>query len=176
MAMARVRDYLAWEIVRDDIKKQQKDGNIDPARAQTLQIYIDKAKGKIPEAIRQAYCIVVTVSEKDEVQAFKITVNDEPHFNAIKGDKRSRVKDTAVEAAALLPDGPYNLWRAGEMSRRVKDLGRSPSFPICRRCSRPAPFWIRWRVVASRAPLSCGWFGRMGHSGPGGYPGRMRTP
>jgi hypothetical protein len=122
LAMARVRDYLAWEIVRDDIKKQQKDGNIDPARAQTLQIYIDKAKGKIPEAIRQAYCIVVTVSEKDEVQAFKITVNDEPHFNAIKGDKRSRVKDTAVEAAALLPDGPYNLWRAGEMSRRVKDL------------------------------------------------------
>ncbi len=122
LAMARVRDYLAWEIVRDDIKKQQKDGNVDPARALTLQINIDKAKGRIPEAIKQAYCIVVTVSEKDEVQAFKITVNDEPHFITIKGDKRSRVKDTAVTAEALLPDGPYNLWRPGETSRRVKDL------------------------------------------------------
>ncbi len=122
LATARVRDYLAWEIVREDIKKQQKDGNVDPARAQTLQIYIDKAKGRIPEAIKQAYCIVVTVSEKDEVQAFKITVNDEPHFITIKGDKRSRVKDTAVTAEALLPDGPYNLWRPGETSRRVKDL------------------------------------------------------
>ena len=30
LAMARVRDYLAWEIVREDIKKQQKDGNVDP--------------------------------------------------------------------------------------------------------------------------------------------------
>jgi hypothetical protein len=120
--MARVRDYLAWEIVREDIKKQQKDGNVDPARAQTLQINIDKARGRIPEAIKQAYCIVVTVSEKDEVQAFKITVNDEPHFITIKGDKRSRVKDTAVTAEALLPEGPYNLWRAGETSRRVKDL------------------------------------------------------
>ncbi|HSB81979.1 MAG TPA: hypothetical protein VLM91_24630, partial [Candidatus Methylomirabilis sp.] len=122
LATARVRDYLAWEIVREDIKKQQKDGNVDPARAQTLQINIDKAKGRIPEAIKQAYWIVVTVSEKDEVQAFKITVNDESHFITIKGDKRSRVQDTAIEAAALLPEGPYNLWRAGETSRRVKDL------------------------------------------------------
>ncbi len=122
LAMARVCDYLAWEIVREDIKKQQKDGNVNAARAQTLQINIDKAKGRIPEAIKQAYCIVVTVSEKDEVQAFKITVNDEPHFITIKGDKRSRVKDTPVTAEALLPEGPYNLWRTGETSRRVKDL------------------------------------------------------
>jgi hypothetical protein len=122
LAMARVRDYLAWEVVREEIKKQQKDGNVDPARAQTLQINIDKAKGRIPEAIKQAYCIVVTVSEKDEAQAFKITITEDAHFNVIKGDKRSRVQDTAVTAEAILPDGPYNLWRSGETSRRVKDL------------------------------------------------------
>jgi len=122
LAMARVRDYLAWETVREDVKKQQKDGNVDPARAQTLQINIDKAKGRIPEAIKQSYCIVVTVSEKDDAQAFKVTVTEEPHFNIIKADKRSRVQDTAITADALLPDGPYNLWRPGETSRRVKDL------------------------------------------------------
>ena len=122
LALARVQDYLAWEVVRGDIKKQQTDGNVDAARAQTLQINIDKAKGRIPEAIKQAYCIVVTVSEKDEAQAFKITVTDDPHFNVIKSDKRSRIQDTAITAEALLPDGPYNLWRAGETSRRVKDL------------------------------------------------------
>ncbi len=122
LAMARVRDYLAWEVVRDEVKKQQKDGNVDPARAQTMQINIDKAKGRIPEAIKQAYSIVVTVSEKDEAQAFKITVTEEPHFNTIKADKRSRVQDTAITAEALLPDGPYSLWRPGENARRVKDL------------------------------------------------------
>jgi hypothetical protein len=122
LALARVRDYLAWETVREEVKKQQKDGNVDPARAQTMQINIDKAKGRIPEAIKQAYCIVVTVSEKDEAQAFKITVTEDPHFNIIKADKRSRVQDTAITAEALLPDGPYNLWRSGEASRRVKDL------------------------------------------------------
>jgi hypothetical protein len=122
LASARVRDYLAWEVVRDEIKKQQRNGNVDPARAQTLQINIDKARGRIPETIKQAYCIVVTVSEKDEVHAFKITVTDEPHFTIIKNDKRSRVQDTAITAEALLPDGPYNLWRPGETARRVKDL------------------------------------------------------
>jgi len=122
LAMARVRDYLAWEEVKEEVKKQQHEGNVDPARAQTLQINIEKAKGRIPEAIKQAYCIVVTVSEKDEVQAFKITLTDEPHFNIIKADKRSRVQDTAITAGALLPDAPYNLWREGETLRRVKDL------------------------------------------------------
>ncbi len=122
VAAARVRDYLAWEQVRTDLKEQEKDGNIDVARMQTLAINIDKAKGRIPEAIKQAYCIVVTVSEKDEAQAFKINVTDEPHFNIIKNDSRSRVQDSSITGEALLPDGPYNLWRKGETSRRVKDL------------------------------------------------------
>ena len=76
----------------------------------------------MPEAIRQAYCIVVTVSDKDDVQAFKISVADEAHFETIKKDPRSRVQDTAITADALLPSGPYNLWKGGETSRRVKDL------------------------------------------------------
>ena len=127
VAQSRVRDYLAWEKVKDDLtprneeEKKQK-ASVDVARIQTLAINIDKARGRVPDAIRQAYCIVVTVSDKDEVQAFKITVTDEAHFETIKNDARSRVQDTAITAEALLPDGPYNLWKGGETSRRVKDL------------------------------------------------------
>jgi hypothetical protein len=126
-AEARIRDYLAWERVMNDLmpkneeEKKQK-GSVDVARIQTLKINIDKAKGRVPEAIRQAYCIVVTVSDKDDVHAFKITVSEAGHFETIKNDSRSRVQDTAVTAEALLPDGPYNLWKGGETSRRVKDL------------------------------------------------------
>jgi hypothetical protein len=122
IASARVRDYLAWEQVRSDLKEQTKDGNVDVARMQTLTINIDKAKGRIPESIQQAYSTVVTVSEKNEVQAFKINVTDDPHFTIIKKDPRSRVRESPVTAEALLPDGPYNLWREGEAGRRVKDL------------------------------------------------------
>lgn len=122
VAESRVRDYLAWETVRDELKKQEQGSSIDAARMQTLALNIDKAKNRVPEAIRQAYSTVVTVSKDNEIQAFKITISEDPHFTTIKGDKRSRIQDTAIEAGALLPGGPYDLWKEGENSRRVKDL------------------------------------------------------
>jgi hypothetical protein len=127
VASARVREFLAWERVLDDLtpkndEGRKQKGSVDVARLQTLKIHIERAKGRVPEAIRQAYCIVVTVSEKDEAQGFKITVTDDPHFETIKRDSRSRVRDTAITAEALLPNGPYDLWKGDEESRRVKDL------------------------------------------------------
>ncbi|MEX2119484.1 MAG: DUF499 domain-containing protein [Pirellulales bacterium] len=118
---ARIRDYLAWDAVRDELKKQEQGGSIDAARMQTLLINIEKAKSRIPEAIRQAYTTVVTVSDKNEVQAFKLSIADEAHFTTIKGDKRARIQDSAITAEALLPGGPYDFWKE-EKSRRVKDL------------------------------------------------------
>ncbi|MEI6415543.1 MAG: DUF499 domain-containing protein, partial [Pseudomonadota bacterium] len=125
VASVNVRDHLAWEQVGVSLKEQQKDGNVDVARMQTLTISLEKAKGRIPDAIRQAYCTVVTVSDKNEVQAFKINVTADPHFTIIKNDLRSRIQDSSISSEALLPDGPYDLWREGETSRRVKDLSGS---------------------------------------------------
>jgi len=122
MARNRVLDYLAWEEVHNDLKKQE--GEIEGVRMASLRISLDKAKKAVPGAIRQAYCIVVTVGSDNEAQAFKISVpeTDDPLFNLIKADKRSRIQDTAVTADALLPGGPYDLWHEGDTSRRVKDL------------------------------------------------------
>ena len=112
--------------MRSELKGQE----IDPIRSAMLATYIDDSRKAIPEAIGQAYCIVITVSEKNEVQAFKITPGDEPLFQTIKSDSRSRIQDTAVTAEALLPGGPYELWKNGETSRRVKDLvGAFAQFP-----------------------------------------------
>jgi hypothetical protein len=126
VARQRVREYLGWEEVRSQLKGQ----DVDPVRMETLTANLEAAKKRIPEAIIQAYCIVVTVSEKNDAQAFKIAVTNEPLFTRVKYDQRSRVQDTAVSADALLPEGPYNLWHADETSRRVKDLvGAFAQFP-----------------------------------------------
>jgi hypothetical protein len=66
--------------------------------------------------------MVVTISEKNDVQAFKLTLTNEPLFTQIKNDPRARIQDTPVSAEALLPGGPYSLWREDEHTRRVKDL------------------------------------------------------
>ena len=75
--------------------------------------------------MQQTYSIVVTVSEKNEVQAFKLTVDPaEPLFEQIKADPRSRIQETAVSDEALLPEGPYDLWRSGETSPPGQGPGR----------------------------------------------------
>ncbi len=132
-ARSRIKEYLGWEEVRSQLKDQLKGQDLDPIREGTLSVNISSSRSKITEQIQQTYCIVVTVSEKNEVQAFKITVNGGPLFAKIKEDKRSRIQDTAIESAALLPGGPYDLWREGETSRRLNDLvgafALSPQLP-----------------------------------------------
>lgn len=126
VARARVRDYLGWEEVREQLKGKE----VDLLRRTAMQTSLDEARKKIPETIQQAYCIVVTVSEKNEVQAFKIKVEGTPLFQAISDEAKTRISKTEINAEAMLPEGPYDLWREGEDSRRVKDLaGAFAQFP-----------------------------------------------
>lgn len=126
VARARVRDYLGWEEVREQLKGKE----VDLLRQKSLQTSLEEARKKLPEAIQQAYCIVVTVSEKNEVQAFKIKVEGIPLFQAIADEPKTRISKTEINAEAMLPEGPYDLWREGEDSRRVKDLaGAFAQFP-----------------------------------------------
>jgi hypothetical protein len=118
LARARIREYLGWEAVREQLK----DRATDPLREARLTTSLTGARGKISAAIQQAYSIVVTVSDRNDVQAFKVTVGSDPLFLTIKAEARARIQDTAVSADAILPDGPYDLWREGETARRVRDL------------------------------------------------------
>ncbi len=125
-ARTRVREYLGWQEVRDQLKDQP----IDPIREQMLANETESARKRIPDSIRQAYSIVVTVNESNDIHAFKITVTDGPLFTTIKADKRARIQETAISSEAMMPGGPYDLWREGEKSRRVKDLvGAFAQFP-----------------------------------------------
>jgi hypothetical protein len=104
------------------VEEQLKGQDLDPNRKHLLDMAKTDAARRITELVRQAYCIVVTISEKNEVQAFKVVVTNDPLFNIIKNEPQARIQETAVSADALLPSGPYNLWREGETARRLKDL------------------------------------------------------
>lgn len=117
-ARNQIRLYLGWEEVRAQLKDQQ----VDPIRDQILTTSTEQAKKAFPEGVRQAYSIVVTVGTDNQPQAFRVTATEGPLFNAIKADKRARIQETQVSAEALLPDGPYDLWKDGEPSRWAKDL------------------------------------------------------
>jgi hypothetical protein len=124
IARRRIREHLAWLDVQDKLGKKEdgKEVKIDPVRATSLMMNVDQAKKRVPESILQAYCIIVTVSESNVAQAFKLTLSDDPLFITIKEDERSRIRDTAITAETLVPGGPYDLWKEGEDCRRIKDL------------------------------------------------------
>ena len=117
-ARTRIREYLGWQ----EVGEQLKDQPIDPIREQLLASETRAAGGRIPEAIRQAYSVVVTVNEANEVHAFRIALTGDPLFITIKADQRARIQETAISAEAMMPDGPYDLWREDETARRVRDL------------------------------------------------------
>jgi hypothetical protein len=119
---------LAWVGVQETLAKGGH--NLDALRLQNLESYRSAAQARVTDTIQQAYCIVVTVSEADEIQAFKLQAPTGPLFSAIKADRRSRIEETAISPDALLPGGPYELWREGEDSRWAKDLiGAFARFP-----------------------------------------------
>ena len=133
-ARSRVREYLGWEEVRDQLKEQP----IDPIRQQMLASEMEVARERIPDAIRQAYSLVVTVKESNDIHAFKVVVTDEPLFTIIKADRRARIQETAISSEAMMPGGPYDLWREEEQSRRIKDLvGAFAQFPKLPKMLRP---------------------------------------
>ena len=125
-ARTRIREHIGWLEVREQLKDQP----IDLVREQMLSNETGLASRHIPEAVKQAYSIVVTVNESNDIHAFKIAVTDEPLFTIIKADKRARIQETAISSEAMMPGGPYDLWGEGENARRVKDLvGAFAQFP-----------------------------------------------
>jgi hypothetical protein len=126
LVKTRVQDYLAWQ----EVTNMPEAKDLDDLRKILLKGYSDQARASIPDAIIQAYNIVVTVSTKGETEAFRITTGGESLFETVKKDKRSRIQEAAISPDALLPEGPYNLWQSGEMSRRASDLiGAFAQFP-----------------------------------------------
>ena len=122
-ARTAARNLLGWE----EVQSQLNEGGhaVDLMQQQRLKARLRDASVRLPEAVRQAYGIVVTGDTGNRAQAFRLSAAGGPLFAQIKQDARSRIQETAVEPAALLPGGPYELWKDDEPSRRVAELADS---------------------------------------------------
>lgn len=116
-----VRALLGWQ----DVSAQLSDHAVDPLQGERLRRRLTDAQTVLQDTVRAAWSVVVTVNDQDEIQAFKLAASGEPLFLQIKNDERSRIKDTAIDAGALAPDGPYGLWREDDDSRYVRELANA---------------------------------------------------
>ena len=149
-ARTRIREHLGWE----EVGEQLKDQPIDPIREQMLASETELASRHIPEAIRQAYSIVVTVNESNDIHAFKVAVTGEPLFTIIKADKRARIQETVISSEAMMPGGPYDLWGEEENARRVKtSSAHLRVIRSCRRCCAEETYSIPSRRACCQESL-----------------------
>jgi len=119
VAREKVRDLLGWEKVREMLKERD---DVDTAATVRLESNLRAARGEMVSQIVMAYSIALTVNDSNHICAYRINVDNEPLFGKIVADRRLRIESTAVNAEALLPGGPYDLWAEGEKARFVKDL------------------------------------------------------
>jgi hypothetical protein len=119
-ARTSVRDFLAWKEVGNMLEDRPK----NPKRRQLYKQKQSDAKEAIPESIRDAYTVAVTLDKDGEALAFKVPPGDSL-FEQIKAHSKSRIQETEITAEALLPGGPYDLWQKGETERRVQVMVRA---------------------------------------------------
>ncbi len=130
-ARSAVRDLLGWQDVQAQLEASGH--TVDPARRYRLRMNLKRAAERVPDAVRQAYGVVVTTNDQNDVHAFRLRADGGPLFVQICADERARIRKDPLESAALLPGGPYDLWAEEESSRRVTELAdafaRLPKLP-----------------------------------------------
>lgn len=121
-AQNATKQLLGWLQVEDILKGTE----IDNTRKARLADEKKEAARKMQIAVRQAYSVFITVTnkgDKGEIQAFQVaSTNEDSLFTAIKKDRSARIQEKPITAEALLPDGPYDLWKKGDTARPFKHL------------------------------------------------------
>ncbi len=128
VARTRIRDYLGWEEVQSQLKGKE----VDLVRRETLAVEPGRRRRRrSPRRFSRR-----TTSSSPSPRTTRSRRSSSPWTPRARCSTRSspnsraRIQETAISYEALLPEGPYDLWRSGETSRRVKDLvGAFAQFP-----------------------------------------------
>jgi hypothetical protein len=117
-----IRRHEGWLLVEHQLKGQE----IDSQKKQLMELEKKNTLARVNELVKQAYTVVVTISDKKEVIAFNVVLRDNaPLFSVIKAEKQSRILESAMTPDALLPGGPYNLWHEDDAQYRVNDMEKA---------------------------------------------------
>ena len=100
MARAAFLKYLGWEEVRRQLKLRQ----VDPTCEALLSLNLEGAHKALPDAVRQAYCIVVTVDERNQIQAYRIQASQgHQAYDYFSGQHVVQVQKQGYEEPVTIP-------------------------------------------------------------------------
>ena len=88
--------------------------DVDTVRLAQLEMDLKAARSEMASHIVLAYCIVVTVSDANEVAAFRLSVDNDALLAKIVNDKRSRIESTAIKCGSAFAGRSVQSVAAGE--------------------------------------------------------------
>jgi hypothetical protein len=128
-AEQQIAEWLAWE----DIEGSPIFKELDVYQQETVRKRKKEALKEAQTAVRNAYELVVFLDKDGSVQAKKITLGAQSLLMTLLQEPALRLFREKIDAEAIMPNGLYPAWPAGDPSVRVRDLyqefGRQPSFP-----------------------------------------------
>lgn len=128
-AEQQVAEWIAWEDIESSVQFKDMDGY----QQETVRKRKRETLKDAQTAVKNSYELVLFVDKDGSIQAKKITMGAQSLFATLLQEPALRLFREKIDAEAIMPNGLYTVWPAGDSSVRVRDLyhefGKQPLLP-----------------------------------------------
>jgi hypothetical protein len=117
-AEQQIADWIAWE----EIKASNQFKELDHFQQETVKKRERETQKEALTAVKNAYELVLYIDKDGSVQSKKITLGAQSLLATLLQEPALRLFKEKIDAEAIMPNGLYPVWSAGDASIRVKDL------------------------------------------------------
>jgi hypothetical protein len=128
-AEQQIAEWIAWE----EIKASGQFKDLDSFQQEIVRKKEKEALKDAQTAVKNAYELVLYLEKDGSIQAKKITLGAQSLFATLLQETSLRLFREKIDAEAIMPNGLYPVWPAGDSHIRVSDLyqefGKDPRLP-----------------------------------------------
>ena len=118
-AEQQIANWVAWEELKSSSSQFRE---LDAFQQETVRKREREALKEAQTAVKNAFELVLYVDKDGSVQSKKITLGAQSLFSTLLQESALRLFKEKIDAEAIMPNGFYPVWPAGESSIQVSDL------------------------------------------------------
>lgn len=117
-AEQHLADWMAWGAIRNSTKYAE----LESYQQETVKRRERETLQEAQSAVKNAYEIVLYLEKDGSVVSRKITIGAQSLIAALLMEKDLRLLTEKMDAAVMMPGGPYAIWPPSDPFIRVQDL------------------------------------------------------
>jgi hypothetical protein len=128
-AEQQIAEWIAWE----EIKGSSQFKELDSFQQETVRKKEKESLKEAQTAVKNAYELVLYLEKDGSIQSKKITLGAQSLFATLLQESSLRLFRDKIDAEAIMPNGLFPVWPAGDSHIRVSELyqefGKDPRLP-----------------------------------------------